>query len=161
MSADDLIREQIVSSFRGTTERRFEQTVADFPMQAINLKPPNIDYSFWFLLEHLRFSQWDLLEYSQNPNYQAVSWPNEYWPPAGTQADAAAWQSTLDQFRTDRDAFLALLHDPKTDLTATLPNTPGHTVLREALLNIGHTSYHLGEFGILRQVTQTWPPGHV
>jgi hypothetical protein len=161
MSDDESLREQIVNSFRGTTERRFEQTVAEFPAQSINLKPPNVDYSFWFLLEHLRLSQWDLLDYSRNPNYKAVAWPDDYWPRAGTQADAAAWQSSIERFRADREAFVALLQDPKTDLTATIPNTPGHTILREALLNIGHSSYHLGEFGILREVTQTWPPGHV
>jgi hypothetical protein len=161
MSAEDDFRAQIVNSFRGTLERRFEQTVADFPAQYMNVNPPNVDYSPWFLLEHLRRSQWDLLDYARNRDYTAPPWPEGYWPKPGERADEAAWQASVDGFRADREAFLVLLADPRTDLTAPIPNTPGHTLLREALLDIGHSSYHLGEFGILRQVMQTWPPGHV
>jgi hypothetical protein len=47
--------------------------------------------------------------------------------------------------------------DPSTDLTAPMPHTPGHTVLREAFLVAGHSASHLGEFSILREVMQTWP----
>ncbi len=161
MSTDDLVREQILNSFRGTLERRFEQAVADFPVEFMNVNPPNVDYSPWFLLEHLRLSQWDLLDYSRNPNYTPQPHPAAYWPPQGASADEAAWKSSIERFRADREAFLALLADPSVDLTAPMPHTPGHTALREALLDIGHSSYHLGEFGILRQVMQTWPPGHV
>lgn len=161
MSADDSIREQILNSFRGTTDRRFEQAVADYPVAYLNVNPPNVDYSAWFLLEHLRISQRDLLDYVRNQSYVAPPHPAGYWPPSGATADAAAWTASLEQFRADREAFAALIADPSVDLLALMPHTPGHTVLREVLLDIGHSSYHLGELGILRQVMGTWPEGHV
>jgi hypothetical protein len=40
---------------------------------------------------------------------------------------------------------------------ATIPNTPGHTILREVRLVGDHNAYHIGEFVILRQVMGTWP----
>jgi hypothetical protein len=40
---------------------------------------------------------------------------------------------------------------------ATIPNTPGHTILREVRLVGDHNAYHIGEFAILRQVMGTWP----
>ena len=50
--------------------------------------------------------------------------------------------------------------DPATDLTAPLPAGDKYTILREILVVADHTAYHVGEFGILRQVMGTWPPGH-
>ena len=47
--------------------------------------------------------------------------------------------------------------DPATDLLAVIPNTPGHTILREIRVVGDHNSYHTGEFAILRQVMGTWP----
>ena len=46
--------------------------------------------------------------------------------------------------------------DPATDLRAPLANGPQHTVLREVRVVANHNSYHLGEFGILRQVMGSW-----
>jgi hypothetical protein len=40
-----------------------------------------------------------------------------------------------------------------------IPNTPGHTILREVRLVADHNAYHIGELAILRQVMGTWPPG--
>jgi hypothetical protein len=161
MSLDDVIREQVLAQLRGATDRRFEEAVKDFPAAAMNSTPPNVDYTPWHLLEHLRISQLDILEYIRNPAYTSPPWPDGYWPPKGSQADAAAWAKSLEGFRADRQALADLVADPTTDLSDPMPHTPGHTVLREALLNAGHSSYHLGEFGILRQVMQTWPVGHV
>jgi len=161
MSLDDVIREQILGHLRGATERRFEEAVQDFPAASMNTNPPHVDYTPWHLLEHLRISQLDILEYIRNPAYKSPAWPEGYWPAKGSTADPAAWAKSLDGFRADRQALADLIADPETDLAAPMPHTPGHTVLREALLNAGHSSYHLGEFGILRQIMQTWPPGHV
>ncbi len=52
----------------------------------------------------------------------------------------------------------ALVADPAADLLATIPGTPGHTMLREVRLLADHDAFHLGEFAILRQVMGTWPP---
>jgi hypothetical protein len=160
MSSEEAIREHLLNAFRGTTERRFEETVRDFPPEFMNVNPPNVEYSPWKLLEHLRGSQRDLLDYVRDPNYVAPHWPDDYWPAQGSTADASTWAASVEQFRSDRKALEELLSDAKTDLIAPLPHTPGHTVLREIFLDIGHTAYHLGEFGILRQVMQSWPAGH-
>ena len=161
MTVEDVYREQILTQLRGALERRFEEAVRDFPVAAMNTNPPHVDYTPWHLLEHLRISQLDIIEYIRNPGYKSPSWPEGYWPPKGSSADEATWARSLEGFRADRQAFFDLVTDPKTDLAAALPHTPGHTVAREALLNVGHSSYHLGEFGILRQIMQTWPTGHV
>jgi hypothetical protein len=34
-----------------------DEAVADFPADEINTKPPNLSYSFWHILEHIRIGQ--------------------------------------------------------------------------------------------------------
>lgn len=157
MSADNALREHVLNILQRTTEGRFEDAVRDFPVGSINAVPPNVDYTPWGLIEHLRVGQRDILEYIRNPRYVSPKWPDEYWPPRGQQADATAWNRSLEQFRSDRKALYEVVADPSTDLLAPMPRTPEHTVLREVFLVVGHSAYHIGEFGILRQVMQTWP----
>jgi hypothetical protein len=160
MSADDDLRQHVHNLLRGTTQRNFEAAVQDFPAQAMNLRPPHVDYTPWHLLEHIRVSQWDILDYIRNPHYAARRWPEEYWPPKESTADVAAWNKSVEGFRADRQALADLIADPNIDLLAPIAHTPGHSVLREVFLVAGHSAFHLGEFGILRQVMQTWPPDH-
>ena len=58
-----------------------------------------------------------------------------------------------------RQPIAQVVADPATDLLATIPGTPGHTILREVRVIGAHNAYHIGEFAILRQVMGTWPPG--
>jgi hypothetical protein len=161
MSTDPAVREHILDLLRRTTDRRYEGAVKDFPMDAINAYPPQVEYTPWHLLEHLRIGLWDIVEYIRNPNMVPLKHPDDYWPPQNKMADADAWNQSLEGFRAERKALEDLVADPSTDLMAPIPHTPGHTLMREVSLVVGHTAYHLGEFGILRQVMQTWPPGHV
>src|SRR5688500_13085903 len=131
MADDAQLREHILTALRGVTDRRFEGAMKDFPMETINTPPPHVPYTPWGLLEHLRVSQLDILDYITNPNYVARNHPVEYWPPEGTTADAAMWNRSLEQFRADRKTMDALVADPETDLVAPMAHTPGHTVLRE------------------------------
>lgn len=160
MSASDPLREHVLELLRRATERQFEQAVRDFPVEFMNVRPPHVDYTPWQLLEHLRISQLDILEYIRNPSYVSPKHPDGYWPSAEIKADAAMWAKSADAFRADRQAFTQLVADPRTDLLVPMGHTPGHTVFREVSLNAGHSSYHIGEFGILRQVMGSWPPDH-
>ena len=50
--------------------------VDNFPPAHINSFPPNVPYTFWHLLEHLRIAQQDILHFITNPDYQAPPWPD-------------------------------------------------------------------------------------
>jgi hypothetical protein len=147
----------VLDLVRKTTEGRFEDAVRDFPAAFINTTPPNVEYTPFHLIEHLRIAQWDILEYIRSARHVSPSWPAEFWPSADQRADEAVWAQSLARFRADRQELLALLADPGTDLLAPIAHTPGHTILREAFLVANHGAYHIGEFAILRQVMQTWP----
>jgi hypothetical protein len=161
MTADQALRKQLLDLLRGGgAHMGFDQAVVDFPMAHINTRPPNVTYTFWHLLEHVRIAQWDILDYIRNPAYVWPTWPDDYWPAADVQADPGAWEQTLRQFRDDLKALEAIVENPDSDLTAPLAHAPQHNILREILLVADHNAYHLGEFAILRQVMGLWPDGH-
>ncbi len=158
---DTALREQLLHLLRGgNAHLSFDEAVADFPMTAINARPPNVPYTPWHLLEHLRRAQWDILDFIRNPDYQAMKWPDDYWPAPDAEADAAAWEKTVSAFHADLKAVEDLVNDPQTDLATAIPHGDGQTVLREILLVADHNAYHIGEFAILRQVMGTWGARH-
>ena len=157
MIDDKVMREQVLALLRGgNAHLGFEQAIINFPLEHINTKPPNVPYTPWHLLEHMRIAQWDILEFVRNPQHVSPKWPEEYWPDPEAQADEAQWEKTINDFRADMEAIQDLVADPDTDLLSPLPHAPTYTILREALLVADHNAYHIGEFAILRQVMRTW-----
>ncbi len=130
METDTALREQLLHLLcGGNAHLSFDEAVAEFPPEAINQRPPNVPYT---------------------------PWPDDYWPAPDAKADTAAWQQTIAAFHADLKAVEDLVHDPQTDLAATIPHGDGQTILREILLVADHNAYHIGEFAILRQVMGTW-----
>lgn len=155
---ESLIREQLVKLLTvQQAHMGLEEAVRNFPANDYNTRPPNVEYTFWHLLEHLRIAQWDILDYCVNANYQSMEWPRDYWPAKDAVTDQAGWQHTIDQFFADRAALVTLVQNPKTDLYAPIPHGyDGHTILREIMVVADHNAYHIGEFAILRQVVKNW-----
>ncbi len=160
MAAEDQVREQLIAFIDGhDAHLPFDAAVREFPAAAINRPAPNLPYTPWHLLEHIRTAQRDILDYIRDRAYLAPAWPDEYWPARHATATPEELSRTIDAFRLDREALRALVADPAVDLLAPIPGTPGHTILREIRILGAHNAYHVGEFAILRQVMGTWPPG--
>jgi len=154
----DALREQLIELLDGHgAHMPFDEAVAGFPDDAINRPPPNVPYTPWQLLEHLRITQADILDYIVNRTYLEPDWPEAYWPERDATATPETFALTIEGFKADRAALRAIVADPDTDLLAPIPGTPGHTILREVRIVGDHNAYHVGEFAILRQVTGTWP----
>ena len=130
--------------------------LAGFPEQHYGAKPAGATHTAWQLLEHLRFTLHDLLEFSTNPAYIAPEWPDDYWPGSEAPPDKHAWDASLVSFLADLSAFEALVEKPETDLEAPIPWGQGQTILREVLLAIDHTSYHLGQLVTVRKELGAW-----
>jgi hypothetical protein len=151
------VREQVVSLLRGgQAHMPFAEAVKDFPKDGITIRPPHVDYTFWHLVEHIRITQHDILDFCLNPEYKELEWPKDYWPDKDAEATYEQWQESVKQFENDLQAMIELVQNPDTDLSAKIPHGGGQTYLREALLIADHTAYHTGELGILRQVCELW-----
>jgi hypothetical protein len=155
--ADKVLRTQIKALLQGgNAHMSLNEAVANFPLEYINTNPPNVSYTPWHLLEHLRITQWDILEFMRNPTHKSPTWPEGYWPAPDAQADQAIWTKNIAAFCADLDALVELADDTSVDLYTPLPHGSGQNVVRELLLVADHNAYHIGEFAILRQVMDTW-----
>ncbi|HEV8516824.1 MAG TPA: DinB family protein [Candidatus Limnocylindrales bacterium] len=157
--SDKPLRRQLVLLLRGTeAHMAFEEAVEHFPDGAINTRPPNVPYTPWHLVEHLRITQRDILDYIRDSEgYVSRDWPDDYWPAPDAETTPEGFRTSVSQYLDDRRALEDIALDPAVDLLAVLPGTPGHTVFREMCVVGNHDSYHVGELAILRQVTGTWP----
>jgi len=155
------LRRQLAEGLRGEgVHMSFDEAVADFPDWAINARAPKVTYTPWHLLEHLRITQWDILEYVRDRAHVSPAWPIGYWPDPAAEATRDEFEATIAGFRADLAALEAIALEPAVDLVAPIPHAPRHTILRELRLLLNHNSYHLGEFAVLRQVMGSWGPTH-
>ena len=156
---DAAFREQLIRLLEGVDAHMpFEEAIRDFPDEAINAVPPNVPYTPWHLVEHLRLTQVDMLEYVTNLEYSARIWPGDFWPESHLTATRAEWDASVHGFLGDRDALRDMVADPTRNIFEPIPRTPGHTLARGVRIIGDHNAYHVGEFSILRQVMGSWPP---
>ena len=135
----------------------FAAAVDGLPQPLRGRTPEGLPYSPWQLVEHLRITQHDILDFCVNPDYQELDWPKDYWPPSSAPPSAGAWDESLRQFGEDRAELQQLARDPAVDLTARSPHGSGQTYLRELLLVADHTAYHIGELIVVRRLLGAWP----
>ncbi len=133
-----------------------DDAVGDHPHDLLGAVPAALPYSIWQLVEHIRITQWDILEFSRNPHHTSPHWPDDYWPQQRAPAKSVDWKRSLDQITADRKAFIDLLHKSGEEIYTPFPHGDGQSLFREALLIIDHTSYHTGEIIVLRRLLKCW-----
>jgi hypothetical protein len=134
----------------------FEEAVADVPEQLLGVVPEGLPYSIWQLAEHIRITQWDILEFSRNKDHVSPPWPEGYWPKEKAPVRAADWKRSVDRIVADRKAFTDLLGKAEETIYEPLPWGEGQSLFREAVLIIDHTSYHTAEIIVLRRFLKNW-----
>lgn len=140
----------------GNAHATFEQAIADLPAALRNQAVPDVPYTIWHLVEHIRIAQWDIVEFCLNPAHESPEWPAGYWPDKTLAVDEAGWQAALTQIAHDQQRFINLLENPATDLFKPLPHSDGQNVFREALLIGDHAAYHTGEIILVRRLLHAW-----
>lgn len=157
-SNDRALREHLVYLLKGGGAHvHFTDAVEGFPETKRGAFIAGLPHTGWQLLEHSRIAQWDILEFSRNPNHVSPGFPEGYWPKTPGPPDEAAWGQSLEAFGRDLEQLISLVQNPETDLYASLPHGQGQTILREALLVADHNAYHLGQLVDLRRALGAWP----
>ncbi|WP_432711813.1 DinB family protein [Pedobacter sp.] len=140
----------------GNAHVSFEEAVKDIPVEQLSVTPEGLPYNLWQLAEHIRITQWDILEFCINPDHQSPKWPEGYWVSQLDKPDQQQWHNCITQVIKDRDRFIQLLNDPGIDLFTPLPEGTGQNIFREAVLIADHTSYHTGQIIVLRRLLHNW-----
>jgi hypothetical protein len=151
------LREHLVFLLKeGGAHAGFENAIKGLPAALRSKRPRGSAHSLWEILEHMRLAQWDILEFSRNPNHKSPPWPAGYWPEGRGPANPRAWTKSVQAFQAGREEMCSLVADESTDLFARIPWGTGQTILREALLVADHNAYHLGEMVVVRRLLGTW-----
>ena len=157
MTIDTSLREQLGRLLAWEDAHAgFDSAIKDIPAAHRATVPNGLPYSAWQLIEHLRITQHDILDFCVNPDYKEMRWPDDYWPANPVPPDARAWTGALDGYRRDLAKVQKLAKDPSTDLFATIPHGSGQTYLREILLVADHAAYHVGQIVIVRRMLGAW-----
>ncbi len=159
MPTSALVREQLSKMLDWSDAHvSFEAAVGNFPESLRGARPRGLPYSPWQLLDHLRITQHDILDFCVNPDYAELTWPDDYWPETPEPPSHAAWDKSIAEFTTDRTALQRLSRDQSLDLEAEIPHGQGQTYPRELLLAADHAAYHIGELVVVRRLLGSWPP---
>jgi len=151
------LRMQLIENLKGSNAHiEFTESIKDFPAPARGKRPRGSPHSPWEILEHMRIAQWDILEFSRDPDHVSPSFPAGYWPTKPEPPDDKAWDRSVNSFLQDLHSLCALIADESTDLLARIPQGTGQTILREALVTIDHNAYHLGQLVLLRRMLGAW-----
>lgn len=140
----------------GHAHASFQDAVKDMPAGLLGETPGGLPYSIWQLVEHIRITQWDILEFSRNARHKSPDWPEGYWPKRRTPEHAGDWTRSINRIAADRKEFIALLREAGDAIHTPFPHGDGQSLFREALLIIDHSSYHIGEIIVLRRLLGAW-----
>jgi len=78
----------------------FDAAVAGIAPDRRGSAPAGIPFSPWQLLEHLRITQQDILDFCVNAAYRERAWPKEYWPASSSPPSDSAWDESVEQYRS-------------------------------------------------------------
>ena len=149
---DKILREQLVALLRGgEAHSPVIEVIRGFPCLLAGSHVGNIPHTPWRLLEHMRIAQWDILEFSRNPDHVSPDFPDGYWPTKESPPNENSWDESVSAFCSDLEAMQQLVTDPDSNLFTPIPHGSGQTLLREAMLVADHNSYHLGQLVAIRR----------
>jgi hypothetical protein len=149
---DRALREHLVALLRGgEAHADVVGALRGVPPSIAGSRIAGIPHTPWRLLEHMRIAQWDILEFSRDPDHVSPEFPDGYWPDGDAPPSEGAWHASIAAFRDDLAAMQQLVEDPGTDLLRPIPHGEGQTILREALLVADHNAYHLGQLLLIRK----------
>jgi uncharacterized damage-inducible protein DinB len=159
MTVDSAVRDLLARSLGWSDAHvSFDDAVRDLPVHLRGARPAGLPHSPWELLEHIRIAQRDILNFSVATRYDEQKWPSGYWPPSPEPPEPEEWERSVTAVREDRERLQELARDARVDLAAVTPHGTNQTYLRELLLVVDHTAYHVGQLVIVRRLLGAWPP---
>jgi hypothetical protein len=136
---------------------KLDSAIAGLAPELRGIRPTGLPHSCWELLDHIRRTQHDLLEFCRNPQYEEPKWPDDYWPATPAPSSSSAWDESVAAIHRDGAALAEFTVSDPRDLTAKIPHGTGQTYLRTVLVAIDHASYHVGQIVAVRRLLGAWP----
>src|SRR6202000_1913860 len=76
----------------GGAHATLDDALDNLPPKLRGVKPDELPYSIWQLVEHIRIAQWDMVKFSKSKKHVSPKWPDEYWVKATAPEDEEEWE---------------------------------------------------------------------
>ncbi|MBC5991925.1 DinB family protein [Pontibacter cellulosilyticus] len=157
MEQDSALRAHLVKLLSGgQAYQPLSTLLKDLSAETAGKTVQDLPYTIWQLVDHMRYTLEDILEFINNPNYQEPNWPDDYWPKEKAPGNQAALDKSINAISKGKQEMIKLVQDTSNDLYKPFPHGDGQTLLREALLVAEHNAYHVGEVIVLRRLLGDW-----
>lgn len=127
---------------------KVEDLLEEVEFDKLGDRPTGLPYSFYEQFFHMRVAQYDILDFTRNPDYEPMEWPEDYWPTDTAPSSEKEWEELKESFFKERDEMMNLILDETNGLNKRLDHGDGQTLLRRPCLSsaqcISHraTGYH-------------------
>ncbi len=150
---EQALRKRLVRHLKGGEAfSTVDAVVERIPYEKTGLVPDGLPYSFYQQFYHIRFAQYDILEYCRSHAYQAPDWPEAYWPDRPEPEERQVWENLVASYFEERKEFSEFILDPSNGPFQEVSEGSGHTLLREVQLVIEHTAYHTGQLYVIERL---------
>lgn len=140
----------------GNAHVSFQVAIKDLLPEFRSKKIDNVPYTIWQLVDHIRITQYDILQFSTNSRYQSPKWPEGYWHKSNGPKSEEEWAGCIQQISDDRRIFINLVENEQIDLFTPFAHGEGQNLFNEAQVIADHTSYHTGEIILMRRIFGDW-----
>jgi hypothetical protein len=156
MAHDNSLRDHLLYLLNGDGAHiDFESAIKDLPAGLRGKKPDGAAHSPWQIVEHLRITQWDVLESIRNAKHASPEFPAGYWPSSESPSTARMWEKSIDGFRADHQTLVEMITNSN-GLLAPIAHSDGQTIFRRLAMLADHNAYHLGQLVVLRRLLGAW-----
>ena len=157
MAPSKTIRELLLEQLEGKNAHvDFNQAIQGITYKQSGIKVEGVPHTIWELIEHIRIAQADILEFCNNPDYEALDWPEDYWPQSSAPNDKDELEQSIQEVRDGIEEMRELIRDPNNNLQDVFNHGDGQTLFREAMLIVDHNAYHIGQIVLIRRLLGSW-----
>ncbi len=150
-------RELLLEQLEGRNAHiSFADVVDGLTVEIAGTRIDGLPHTIWDLIEHIRIAQADIIEFSKNPEYEAMNWPDDYWPESHEPANEEVLNKGIEKVEEGIDEMANLVRDPNRELQTPFDHGDGQTLFREAMLIVDHNAYHIGQIVQLRRLLNDW-----
>lgn len=149
----DLLLEQLEEK---NAHVSFEDAVTNLGIDIAGAEIKGLPHTIWDLIEHIRISQNDILDFSQNPDYEPMEWPDDYWPQSHQPKNAHELENAINEVKSGIQSMADMIRNPDNDLKVPFEYGSGQTLFREAMLIVDHNAYHIGQIVQARRLLDDW-----
>lgn len=157
MKSSKSIRHLLLEQLNGRNAHvDFEQAIDGLSFEEAGLPVEGLPHTVWQLIEHIRLGQDDIIEFCKNPAYEAIDWPDDYWPASDKPTDKEELAASIRAVKEGIQEMREMIQNPENDLQETFPHGNGQTLFREAMLIVDHNAYHIGQIVQIRRLLGSW-----